>query len=451
MLGKMAVVAVVAALLLTIPCQGARPLPAEQDDFFDLLAIEYPFPTPKVEIDPVAGRLMAACSKIQNLAALAVAASQMHSFNVRPDGSYDLTLPQFDLDLSEAQISLLLDSCMSLFEQYSWMATLEMEASLWCVGGGCPKTSFQTLLRRSSIFCPVGCSAQHDNKHTLVISEVAARAPARMCSVVMELCDFIQNSASGIGSLTGFSRRAASEIRIFLDHAFHTLSFSGQGFPAMHPFVQILQQGGAPLFRHVPVAGLRWDVLLYILSSFSAADRSRGLRVAEIGVEKGMTVTYLMKHDQAIREYYAVDPWHVPGKSKESNKVLESYYDNLESWSRNEPVLQRHGRRAVHILRQSSEEAAGQIDTDYLDVVFIDADHAFESVRRDIQVWKRRLRPGGILAGHDFSLFHPTVSLAVLFECGPMSDDSARFPLQSELDKPILHLSADSVWWVRRL
>jgi predicted O-methyltransferase YrrM len=105
----------------------------------------------------------------------------------------------------------------------------------------------------------------------------------------------------------------------------------------------------------------------------------------------------------------------------------------------------------VRIIRKASEEAAGLVETDYFDLVFIDADHTFEAARRDIQVWRRRVRPnGGVMAGHDFSLFHPAVSLAVVVECSARSSDAERFPLQAEDGKPIIHLSADSVWWVVR-
>ncbi len=51
-----------------------------------------------------------------------------------------------------------------------------------------------------------------------------------------------------------------------------------------------------------------------------------------------------------------------------------------------------------------------------LDFVFIDADHAYESVLKDIKAWLPKVKPGGLIAGHDYSQDFPGVMLAVA-EC----------------------------------
>ena len=46
-----------------------------------------------------------------------------------------------------------------------------------------------------------------------------------------------------------------------------------------------------------------------------------------------------------------------------------------------------------------------------MDFVFIDADHRYESVKADIRAWVPKLRPGGMLSGHDID--YPSVLRAV--------------------------------------
>jgi predicted O-methyltransferase YrrM len=62
-------------------------------------------------------------------------------------------------------------------------------------------------------------------------------------------------------------------------------------------------------------------------------------------------------------------------------------------------------------VRSTSTEAANLYEDGSLDFVFIDAQHDYESVTSDIAAWISKVKPGGILAGHD--LPHPPVRQAV--------------------------------------
>ena len=53
-----------------------------------------------------------------------------------------------------------------------------------------------------------------------------------------------------------------------------------------------------------------------------------------------------------------------------------------------------------------------------IDLVFIDADHAYEPCRADIAAWWPHIKPSGILCGHDFCDSFPGVIRAVQ-ESGP--------------------------------
>jgi len=51
--------------------------------------------------------------------------------------------------------------------------------------------------------------------------------------------------------------------------------------------------------------------------------------------------------------------------------------------------------------RMTSKEAAYKLPLNSCDAVYIDADHSYDAVNQDIELWLERVKPGGILAGHD--------------------------------------------------
>lgn len=72
------------------------------------------------------------------------------------------------------------------------------------------------------------------------------------------------------------------------------------------------------------------------------------------------------------------------------------------------------------------------------DLVYIDADHRYHAVKADIKAWFPKVKPGGILAGHDYDARgHPDVKRAV--------DE-----LFVDCEHPRhVHLLDDTSWYVR--
>jgi hypothetical protein len=69
-----------------------------------------------------------------------------------------------------------------------------------------------------------------------------------------------------------------------------------------------------------------------------------------------------------------------------------------------EDNLRRAGLRdLVEVVQDDSAAAAALFAPGSVDFVFLDASHDERSVRADIAAWLPRVRPGGVLAGHDFS------------------------------------------------
>ena len=115
---------------------------------------------------------------------------------------------------------------------------------------------------------------------------------------------------------------------------------------------------------------------------------------AEIGVEKGLHMKQLIKHNPDLK-MYAVDPY--------------VKYDGYNSWT---PEIFAGNYQIAHerldvypnveFIRKYSMDALVDFEDESLDFVYIDANHAYKFVMEDIIGWEKKVRPGGILAGHDY-------------------------------------------------
>jgi predicted O-methyltransferase YrrM len=53
-------------------------------------------------------------------------------------------------------------------------------------------------------------------------------------------------------------------------------------------------------------------------------------------------------------------------------------------------------------IKSYSWEASKNFEDNSVDFVFIDADHEYESVVKDIDSWLPKVKKGGIISGHDY-------------------------------------------------
>ena len=58
----------------------------------------------------------------------------------------------------------------------------------------------------------------------------------------------------------------------------------------------------------------------------------------------------------------------------------------------------------VKIHRKTSERAAASFCDNYFDWIYIDADHSYEAVKKDLNLWYQKIKPGGFLCGDDFAI-----------------------------------------------
>lgn len=116
---------------------------------------------------------------------------------------------------------------------------------------------------------------------------------------------------------------------------------------------------------------------------------------AEIGVETGIFSEKLLKENPNLK-LYSIDPW----------KAYKDYSDHLVQEEidgfYNEAVARLAPYENSEIIRKFSLDAARDFADNSLDFVYIDSNHNFQSITNDICEWLKKVKPGGIIGGHDF-------------------------------------------------
>jgi len=57
----------------------------------------------------------------------------------------------------------------------------------------------------------------------------------------------------------------------------------------------------------------------------------------------------------------------------------------------------------IKSIRLTSDDAVGILALQQWDMVYIDGVHTYEAVSKDIQNYRKLIRPGGFIAGHDYT------------------------------------------------
>jgi predicted O-methyltransferase YrrM len=119
--------------------------------------------------------------------------------------------------------------------------------------------------------------------------------------------------------------------------------------------------------------------------------------VLEIGCDIGDTSQLLLDSNENLR-LYTIDP-----------------YDDYVDWNGNNlndrQNLYEHVRERFlpysdrfNLYRLTSDDAAEEFQKEFFDFIFIDGLHTYEQLTKDCANYYSKLKPGGIFAGHDYTV-----------------------------------------------
>lgn len=105
--------------------------------------------------------------------------------------------------------------------------------------------------------------------------------------------------------------------------------------------------------------------------------------MVEVGVYKGRSADFMVD------------------RMRELNKTFSIHLVDIETL----PHVIKHVtklRKTCAFHPCPSVKAAARFANSSVDFVWIDADHSYDGVRKDIFAWLPKIKPGGLIAGHDY-------------------------------------------------
>jgi hypothetical protein len=119
------------------------------------------------------------------------------------------------------------------------------------------------------------------------------------------------------------------------------------------------------------------------------------------GVEVG---TFWGEYAQEILKIWTGKLYLIDGWCKFNDDTYQDACNSIDpvvSYTHCFNNIKGHEHRC-HMLRCFSTDAVEFFDDESLDFVYIDANHKYDFVKQDLELWYPKVRKGGVFSGHDY-------------------------------------------------
>lgn len=119
----------------------------------------------------------------------------------------------------------------------------------------------------------------------------------------------------------------------------------------------------------------------------------------EIGICKGENIVHFLEQTNRIDKIHCIDPylpymdWVGPVTQEDMNLWYEITLKNFA------PHMDK-----IVMYKDTSENCVSKFENEQFDYIFIDGDHSYEGVIKDLYNYYDKVKTGGIFSGHDVNL-----------------------------------------------
>ncbi len=126
----------------------------------------------------------------------------------------------------------------------------------------------------------------------------------------------------------------------------------------------------------------------------------------EIGVHLGLNARELFNRLRP-KKLHLIDPWQELSGAEHAGtwyervtqEEMDGYYKAVQR-----SFQPQVSRGLVEIHRKMSWDALPAFEDNSVDWIYVDGDHSYKAVKRDLEMSYAKVKPGGMIAGDDYKL-----------------------------------------------
>ena len=139
-----------------------------------------------------------------------------------------------------------------------------------------------------------------------------------------------------------------------------------------------------------------------------------GETFVEVGAWFGKSTNHLatkIKESGKDIKFTSVDTWKGTDDEELHQNIVGAFNgDIFYEFIDNTVLSDNYG--TFDTIKDTSHNAANQFQNGSIDFIMLDAGHSYDSLMEDVKVWYNKVKPGGIISGDDYTVFHGVTQAA---------------------------------------
>jgi len=193
----------------------------------------------------------------------------------------------------------------------------------------------------------------------------------------------------------------------------------------LNPFTKrIILEQLKPEFNEIP----GWFAYKELYNNFVDEAKDGSLFV-EVGAWFGKSTNYLatkIRESEKNINFVSVDTWKGTDDEALHQNIVNSFNGDI-FYEFIDNVVLSNNYNQFNVIKDTSKNASNNFGNSSIDFIMIDAGHSYESLMEDLNVWYKKVKPGGYITGDDYGVFNGVTKAANEFFYGQFQEGFRSF------------------------